>query len=71
MDMILGKCKCQKKFSSLCSVTFVVGTHWDCPYEAIPTCTYNICLFNKLGIPPKIFLNKFSNHFVLIKEMSM
>ena len=24
--------------------TYVVGTHWNFLYEAIPMCTYNICL---------------------------
>ena len=23
--------------------TYVVGTHWNCLYEAIPMCTSNIC----------------------------
>ena len=46
MDMVLGKCKIPK-FPSLLSVTYVVGTYWNCLYEAIPMSTYNICLFNK------------------------
>ena len=46
MDMILGKCKIPK-CSSLLAVIYVVGTDWNCLYEAIPMCTYNICLFNK------------------------
>ena len=37
MDMILGKCK-----SSSFSVTYVVGTHWNCLYETIPMCTDSI-----------------------------
>ena len=28
------------------TVTYVVGTHWNCLIEAIPMCTYNICLSN-------------------------
>ena len=39
MDMI--------KYVSLFSVTYVVGTHWNCLIEAIPMCTYNICHFYK------------------------
>ena len=46
MDMKLGKCKFPKKNTFLFSVTYVVGTHWNCLYEAIPMCTYNIYLFN-------------------------
>ena len=34
-------------FYSLFSVAYVVGTHWNCLYEAIPMCTYNMCIFNK------------------------
>ena len=30
-----------------CSVTYVVGTLWNSPIEAIPKCTYNILPFNK------------------------
>ena len=45
MDMKLGKCKFPIVF--LFSVTYAVGTQWNCLYEAIPMCTFNICLFNK------------------------
>ena len=31
----------------LFSVTSVAGTHWNCLIEAIPMCSYIICLFNK------------------------
>ena len=58
MAMILGNVNFQIVFVflfsymsysyiSLFSVTYGVGTHWNCLYEAIPMCTYNICLFNK------------------------
>ena len=40
------KCKFQNSFFSF-SVTYVVGSHWNCLIEAIPMCSYNICLFNK------------------------
>ena len=43
MDMILGKSKVLNSFSYL--VTYVVDWHLDCLIEAIPMCTYNICLF--------------------------
>ena len=36
----------EKKFlvnSSFIEKTYVVGAHWNCPYEAIPMCTNNIC----------------------------
>ena len=56
MDMILVKCK----FPSLFSVTYVVGTHWNCLYEAIPMCTYNICLSINDFFIIRFFLNKFS-----------
>ena len=29
--------------NSIIGKTYVVGTHWNCLYEAIPMCTYNIC----------------------------
>ena len=45
MDVILDKSKLKKV--SLISVTSIVSTHWNCLIEAIPMCTYNICLFNK------------------------
>ena len=32
---------------SLFSVTYDVGTNWNCLYETIPMCTNIICLFNK------------------------
>ena len=41
---------CEKKvysekqsFIELAYVTYVVGAHWNCLYEAIPMCTNNIC----------------------------
>ena len=43
MDKVLGKFKFPNSFFPLFSVTYVVVTL----YEAIPMCTYNICLFNK------------------------
>ena len=43
MDMILGLSVNFKIVSSF-SVTYVVGTHWNFLREAIPMCTYNICL---------------------------
>ena len=45
MDMILGL-NVNLNLVSLFSVTYVVGTHWNSLYEAIPMCTYNICLSN-------------------------
>ena len=45
MDIILGL-SVNLNIVSLFSVTYFVGTHWNCLYEAIPMCTYNICLFN-------------------------
>ena len=27
----------------IASMRYVVGTNWNCLYEAIPMCTYNIC----------------------------
>ena len=36
------------KLGFLILVTYVVGTHCNCPIEAIPMCTYNICQLNKL-----------------------
>ena len=47
VDKILGKCKFPNSFLPYFSETYVVGTHWNCLYEAIPMFTYNICLFNK------------------------
>ena len=35
------------KYISLISVTYDVGTLWNCFIDAIPMCTYNICQFNK------------------------
>ena len=46
INMILGKCKFPNSFLLL-SLTYVVGSHWNCLYEAIPMCTYNFLLFNK------------------------
>ena len=40
MDMILSKCKFPNCFLIL--VTYVVGTHRNCLYEAISMFTYNI-----------------------------
>ena len=72
MDMILGFCKFPKMFSSLFSVTYVVGTHSNCLYEAIPMCTYNICIFNKLVFQHRLFeTNSQPLSFYLFKEMSM
>ena len=45
MDMILGL-SVNLNIVSLFSVTYVVGTHWNCLIEAIPMCTYNIYLSN-------------------------
>ena len=45
MDMVLGL-SVKLKLVSLFSVTYVVGAHWNCLIEAIPMCTYNICLFS-------------------------
>ena len=36
--------------------------------QAIPMCTYNICLFNKWFFHHKIFLNKFSTTFIYSKK---
>ena len=41
MDMILGNVNFQIVFF-LISVTYVVGTHWNFLYKAIPMCTYNM-----------------------------
>ena len=43
MDMVLGL-SVNLKIVSLLSVTYVVGTHWNCLIEAIPMYIYNICL---------------------------
>ena len=43
VDIILGL-SLNLNIVSLFSVTHVVGTHWNCLYEAIPTCTYSVCL---------------------------
>ena len=61
MDMILGKCKFPN------SVTYVLGKHWNCLIEAIPMCTYNICLFNSINkfFPISFFLNKFARSFIV------
>ena len=40
MAMVLGKC------IPVFSVTYVVGTLWNCHYEAIPKCTHNIFLLS-------------------------
>ena len=45
MDMILGL-SVNLNIVSLFSVTNVAGIHWNCLIEAIPMCTYNICLSN-------------------------
>ena len=45
MDMVLGL-SVNFKIVSLFSVTYVVGTHWNCLIVAIPMRTYNICLSN-------------------------
>ena len=63
IDMILGKCKFPNRFFLIfydicCRYTL------DCLNEAIPMCTYNICLFNKLVFHHKLFLNTFSTTFM-------
>ena len=48
MNMVFGL-NVNLKLVSLFSVTYIVGTHWNClieAYEAIPMCIYNICLSN-------------------------
>ena len=45
MGMILGL-SVNLNIFALFSVTYVVGIHWNCLIEAIPMCTYNICLSN-------------------------
>ena len=45
MDMILGL-SVNFNIVSLFSVTYVVGTHWNCIIMAIPLCTYKISLSN-------------------------
>ena len=45
MYMVLGL-SVNLKLVSLFSVTYAVGTHWNCVIEAIPMCIYNTCLSN-------------------------
>ena len=45
MYMVLGL-SVNLKLVSLFSVTYVVGTHWNCVIGAIPMCIYNKCLSN-------------------------
>ena len=59
MDMILGL-SVDLNIVSLFSVTYIVGTHRTCLIEAIPMCTYKICLSNNYVFHHKFFLNKFS-----------
>ena len=40
-------CKRAPILTVIVSVTYGVRTHWNWLYEAIPMCTYNICLLNK------------------------
>ena len=35
--------------------TYVVGTHWNYLYEAIPMCTYNICYIHLPSIMSIVF----------------
>ena len=44
MDMILGKCKFQNSFLPYFQL-FILGTHWNCLYEATPMYIYNIMSF--------------------------
>ena len=44
------------KLVSLFTVTYVVGTYWNCLIEAIPMCIYNTCLSNNLVFHHKLFL---------------
>ena len=46
MNMVLGL-NVNLKLVFLFSVTYIVGTHWNCLIEAIPMYIYNICLSNK------------------------
>ena len=45
MDMILGF-SVNFNIVSLFSVTYVVGTHWNCIIMTIPLCTYKIGFSN-------------------------
>ena len=56
MDIILSL-SVNLKLVSLFSVKYVVGTHWNCLIEAIPMCTYNICLSNNSAFHHKLFLS--------------
>ena len=47
------------KLVSLFSVTYIVGTHWNCLIEAITMCIYNICLSNNKVFHHKLFLTNF------------
>ena len=57
MDMIFVLC------ISFISVTYVVGTHWNCLIEAIPMCTHKMCPFNNLLF---FIINRFSLTFQLL-----
>ena len=60
MDMIRGKC------IPLFSVAYVVGTLWNCHYDAIPKCTHNIFLLNICkSFIILSFLNKLSTPFIV------
>ena len=63
MDTNLDKCIFQNRFS-LISVTYVVGTYWNCLIETISIYTYNICQFNKSVLAIHCF-HKLLNYFVL------
>ena len=51
MEMILDKCKFENSLS-LFSVTYVVGTHWNCLTDIIQMCIYVICSCNKRVFAP-------------------
>ena len=57
MDMILVSVNF--KIGFLFSVTYVVGSHWNCLYEAITMCTHIICVF-----PHKLSENKISATYI-------
>ena len=69
MDMIL--INVYFKEVPLISVTYVVGSHCNCLYEAIPMCTYYMCPSNKLAFFTICVFHKLLNYFVMFSVMSM
>ena len=72
MDMVLGKCNFPNSllpyFKYYMLYVHVVGTHWNCLYEAIPMCTYRICFFQEMSFSPLAFFKKNSQPLSFIQR---